>query len=68
MACVHGIIHRILPYLHSYLVPKYIRWHSMPQWRQLAGYIKDWPNVVAILDGTPFRIGRPKGFLNILFF
>ena len=58
---VHRIIHKLLPYLHSYLVSKYIRWHSMAHWRRLAGHFKEWPNVVAILDGTPFRISRPRG-------
>ena len=58
---VHKIIHSIIPCLHMYLVPKYIRWHSMAHWRRLTGYFPDWPNVVAILDCTPFRINRPKG-------
>ena len=63
VAAVHNIIHRIIPYLHSYLVEKYIRWHSMPHWRRLAGFYKDWPTVVAIMDCTPFRISKPKGYI-----
>ena len=58
---VHKVIHKIIPYLHVYVVPKYIRWHSMAHWRRLAGYYPDWPNTVAILDCTPFRINKPKG-------
>ena len=44
---VHKIIHRYIYILHAYVVPKYIRWHSMPHWRRLAGEIPDWPNVVS---------------------
>ena len=58
---VHKVIHRNIPYLHSYIVPKYIHWHSMAHWRHLAGYFPEWPTVVAILDCTPFRINKPKG-------
>ena len=61
VSCVHKIIHRLLPVLHHYLVPKYIRWHSMQHWRRLRGTFPEWPRVVAIIDGTPFRISRPKG-------
>ena len=64
---VHKIIHKFLPILHVYLVPKYVRWHSMNTWRQLAGTFPEWPRVVGILDGTPFRISKPKGtWLNAL--
>ena len=58
---VHNIIHKMLPYLHTYLVPKYVNWHSMVHWRRLAGHFPEWPSVVAILDCTPFRISLPKG-------
>ena len=61
VSSVHKIIHKFVKILHVYLVPKYIRWHSMHNWRQLAGTFPDWPRVVAILDGTPFRISKPKG-------
>ena len=43
---VHKIIHRYIFILHAYLVPKYIRWHSMRHWRRLAGTFPDWPTVV----------------------
>ena len=59
--CIHKIIHRLLPVLHSYVVPKFIKWHSMHHWRRLVGTFPEWPRVVAIIDGTPFRISRPKG-------
>ena len=58
---VHRIIHKILPYLHAYLVPKYIMWPSMNHWRNLQGTFPEWPRVVGIVDCTPFRISRPKG-------
>ena len=61
VSSVHKIIHRFIKVLHAYLVPKYICWHSMNTWRRLSGTFADWPRVVAILDGTPFRISRPKG-------
>ena len=61
VSSVQKIIHRFLRLLHVYLVPKYICWHSMNTWRNLAGTFADWPRVVAILDGTPFRISKPKG-------
>ena len=61
VSCVHRIIHELLQYLHAYLVPKYIKWHSMGDWRKLVGFYPEWPRVVAILDCTPFRISKPKG-------
>ena len=63
VSTVHEVIHSILPYLHAYLVQKYIRWHSMRSWRQLYGYFVDWPSCVAILDGTCFRISKPTGYI-----
>ena len=67
VGCVHKVIHRIIPILHSYLVPKYIKWHSMNHWRRLRGTFPEWPRVVAIIDGTSFRISRPKGCYQRLF-
>ena len=61
VSTVHKVIHKFLRILHVYLVPKYIRWDSMNTWRNLAGTFQDWPRVVAIFDGTPFRISKPKG-------
>ena len=61
VSLVHRIIHKMIPHLHSWAVPKYIRWHSMAYWRRLAGTFPEWPNVVAILDCTPFRINKPTG-------
>ena len=61
VSTVHKIIHNILPLLHYYLVPNYIRWHGINKWNSLAGEFPEWPRVVAIIDGTPFRISRPKG-------
>ena len=61
VSSTHRIIHKCVEYLHAYLVPKYIRWHPMQYWRNLAGMYPEWPRVVAILDCTPFRISRPNG-------
>ena len=67
VTCVHRILHKIIPILHAIYVPKYICWHSHAKWRQLVGYFPFWPRVVAILDGTPFKISRPKGIFQRLF-
>ena len=61
VSCVHRIIHKFIKIMHSYLVPKYIKWHSMQEWRRLTGTFPDWPRVVGIVDGTPFRISKPTG-------
>ena len=65
---VHRIIHKIIPYLHAAIVPKYIKWHDMNYWRHLHGTFPTWPNVVAIIDCTPFRISKPSGNLQRLFY
>ena len=49
---VHKIIHKYIFILHGYLVPKYIRWHSMRHWRRLAGTFPEWPNVVRNFEIT----------------
>ena len=64
---VHRILHKIIPILYAYLVPKYIKWHSMNYWRQLTGTFTYWPRVVAVVDGTPFRISKPTGLIQRLF-
>ena len=64
VSCIHRIIHKSVKILHAYVVPRYIRWHTMPEWRNLAGTFPEWPKVVAILDGTPFGISKPKGLCN----
>ena len=61
VSCVHRIIHRLVPILHVNLVKKYIRWPNHNEWQNLAGFYEEWPRVVAILDGTPFRISKPTG-------
>ena len=63
---VHRIIHKLLPIIHVVTVPKYIKWHSAREWNDLTGSIEEWPNVVGILDGTPFRISRPAGDSNTI--
>ena len=61
VSTIHEIIHKMLPYFHEYLVDRYIKWHTMNKWRRLVGTFPDWPNCVAILDGTCFRISKPSG-------
>ena len=61
LSSTHRIVHRCVKLLHAYVVPKYIRWHNMQYWRNLAGTYPEWPRVVAILDCIPFRISRPQG-------
>ena len=63
VATVHDVIHKLLPYFHRFLVHRYIKWHSMQRWRQFTGFFPDWPNCVAILDGTCFRISKPTGWV-----
>ena len=53
--------------LHVSYVPTYIKWHEDNYWRSLCGTFHHWPNVVAIIDGTPIRISKPKGNLQRLF-
>ena len=65
VSSLHRILHKILPYLHAYIVPKYIKWHSMNKWRSLVGTFPDWPTVVGIIDCTPFKISKPTGWLKI---
>ena len=64
VSSTHRIIHKCLQLLHAYIVPKYIRWHPMQYWRNLAGKYPEWPRVVAIPDCTPFRISRPRGIVK----
>ena len=65
---VHRIIHKIIPILHATIVPQYIKWHNMNYWRALHGIFPTWPNVVAIIDCTPFQISKPAGNLQRLFY
>ena len=67
VSSVHKIIHHFMRILHAYLVPKFIKWHSMAHWRHLEGFYQEWSWVVALLDCTPFRISKPTGKILILF-
>ena len=66
VVAVHNVINRIIPRLHAFIVPKYVKWHSMGHWRRLSGFFPEWPNVVGIMDCTPFRISRPTGCFDML--
>ena len=68
VSSLHRLLHKILRFLHAFLVPKYVQWHSMNHWRSLIGTFPDWPTAVAIIDCTPFRINKPKGKVFILSF
>ena len=68
VSCAHRIINRIIRLLHVYAVPKYIKWHTANQWQSLCGFVDHWPRVVGIVDGTPFRINKPKGLMQRLFY
>ena len=61
VSCVHRIIHRIIPMMHVCVVRKFIKWPTHQEWQNLAGFYQQWPRVVGIIDGTPFRISKPKG-------
>ena len=65
VSTVHRLLHKFVKLFHAYLVPKYIKWHSMNVWRYLAGIFPEWPTVVAVLDCTPFRISKPKGTSSV---
>ena len=68
VSCVHRIIHKTIPLLHVYIVPRYIQWHDRNKWLSLRRTLPDWPRVVAIIDGTPFRISKPKGNIQRIFY
>ena len=68
VSTVHRIVHKTIPLLHVFIVPRYIIWHNDRKWRSLAGYLPEWPRVVAIVDGTPFRISKPKGNIQHIFY
>ena len=54
---VHKVIHKYIYVLHTYLVPKYVRWHSMNNWRKLAGHYPDWPSVVRFIIYACHSVG-----------
>ncbi len=62
------ILHHVIPILHEYLVPRFIRWPSNAEWQRRRGDIDHFPSAVGYIDGTPFRISRPKGRIQRLFY
>lgn len=46
----------------------YIKWHSMPQWRQFLNKFPNFPNAVGMIDGTIHQVRRPSGPLQAEFY
>ncbi len=62
------VIHFTVPILHTHLVPRFIRWPTAPEWNAQAGTYPHFPGVVGMLDGSVFRILKPTGWLQRLFY
>ncbi len=58
----------ICPILHTTLFPREVNMPTAAEMRQMRGGFPDFPNALAILDGTPIRINRPKGAMQRLFY
>ena len=58
----------IIPILHTTLFPREVTMPTPAEIRSMRGSFPDVPNAIAILDGTPFRISRPKGAMQRLFY
>ena len=67
VSTVDRIIHKMLPILHAYLVPKYIKWPSYNKWLSLVGTFPGYPNCVGVIDGTPHRLSKGRGSIQRLF-
>ncbi len=66
LAC--QIIQFTVPILHAHLVPRFIRWPTAREWIQQMGTFPHFPSVVGMLDGSVFRISRPTGRMQRLFY
>ena len=62
VSCVHKIIHKLIKYLHVYLVQKYIHWHTMNDWRLLRGYYPEWQSCCNSGLYTILHNQKPKGY------
>jgi hypothetical protein len=65
---VSAVIFHILPILHRILAPSQIVWHTPAYWQTLRNRFPEFPNVVAMIDGTIIRINRPKGPIQRLYY
>ncbi len=62
------ILHEVIPILHQYLVPRFIRWPSNAEWQRRRNEIDHFPSAVGYLDGTCFRISCPVGRIQRLYY
>ena len=48
VSLIHETIYKMIPILHGYLVPKFIKWHDANTWISLRNTFREWPNVVGV--------------------
>lgn len=46
---------------------RYIKWHSMRQWKQFLETFPSFPNAFGVIEGTIHRIRHPSGWLQAEF-
>ncbi len=68
VSVVCRVVHDVVPILHQYLVPRFIRWPTNAQWLQQRNEIEGFPSAVGFIDATPFRISRPVGRIQRLYY
>ena len=68
LSTIHNVLHQIIPILHAHLVPRFIRWPSNAAWNSMRGLVSGFDMAVGYVDGTPFRISRPTGAIQHLFY
>ena len=68
ISTIHRDVEHILPILHTTLFPREVFMPNAAEMRAMRGGFPDFPNALAIMDGTPFRINRPKGAMQRLFY
>lgn len=67
-ATVNREIHHILPILHTHYVAREVVWHDLHTWTSFIGRDNEFPNVVALLDGTVLKINTPSGPAQRLYY
>ncbi len=68
VSMVFQVLHFTVPILHVHLVPRFIRWPTDNEWHAQAGTYPNFPTVVGHIDGSCFRIMRPTGRLQRIFY